>query len=93
MYDVRNSVYLQKDTRNRKPEEQIVVVVHYYIVIRNSSRTLCSISNGTGYLLPTVFLRFFGSEGTYLMYIMYYRYWIGTFYCIFWNLESGTWII
>jgi hypothetical protein len=25
------------------------------------------------------FLKFFGSEGTYLRYIMYYRYWIGTY--------------
>ncbi len=39
------------------------------------------------------FWDFFGSEGTYLRYIMYRRYWIGTYYCIFWNLESGIWII
>ncbi len=36
------------------------------------------------------FWDFFGSEGTYLRYIMYCRYWIGTYYCIFWNLESGS---
>ena len=24
---------------------------------------------------------------------MYCRYWQGTYYCIFWNLESGIWII
>ncbi len=32
---------------------------HELSLKRNSSRTLCSISNGTGYLLPTVILRFF----------------------------------
>jgi hypothetical protein len=58
---------------------------HKLSLKRNSSRTLCSISNGTGYLLP--------SEGTYLQYIMYCRYWISTYYCIFWNLVSGIWII
>ncbi len=44
----------------------------------------------TYYLL--YFWDFFGSEGTYLRYLMFYRYWIGTYYCSFWNLnlESGS---
>ncbi len=47
----------------------------------------------TYYLL--YFLRFLGSEGTIHTYgiLCTARYWIGTYYCIFWNLESEIWII
>ncbi len=55
-------------------------------------QTLCSISNGTGYLLPTVFfLRFFGFRRyhTYLWYLMYCQ--VLDRYLLLYFLEFGIW--